>query len=844
MIVNSLKSARPIFHGAAVLASFSLLYGLFFSPALRAGLLLALHDGQIFYWPNFSSPLTLWTDLIFGGFPIAADPQAQSWYPITRLLALIPDSWNAFMISAYVLASTLAYGYVYALTRSPLAAAVSGLTFGMSGFMIGHLPHASILHTVVWLPLMIWSLHELRRGVSPGWVAAGAVGVALSALAGHPQLLVYCLVLTAAYALVLGLAGGVPRGRYFARVAAMFVLGLALAAIQLLPTFELSALASRWRTDFGMFSDVSLPPRQTIALLFPYAFGGDSRSPYRTEYFGAPNQSEFAGYVGLLPLVLAVAGLFAYRRRPVAWFWAVVAVLALWFAWGAATPLWRLIYHVPMYNKFRAPSRHLVEFALAMSVLSGLGVAAILRRSQSHGPTSGDALEAGPNRKAMQRVVFGAAGILGFGLIGLAIAIGHSGVGERLRGRGAEETLLAHPAVFVPVLLLLVSVAALILWSRHPWGRWRQGILLIVLLADLASFGFFNEWRYRLPNALEMAPTPQVTRYRERLAESGQRLLGERGGAAYREEFSLNLSRVWGVRSAGGYNQLILKRVSEFYPMNVYGAVDEPWAADANRSVDLMAVRYIVRPNREGTGRSDPQGAVRPNPQAAGGPKQEGTGRRNRDTADTTEIQRSPAHWLEVDRIGERAIIYENLRAMPQAWMVAQVVRAEPRAVLRAIHTSLLPDGRSYDPREVALAEPPFPGEREAFDAHATVRVTRRRPTELELQTHADRPGFMVLSDVYYPGWLARVDGRRTPLYQVNYVQRGIRVPSGTHEVRFEFRPRSFYAGMATSTASAVVLVLLLLHAVRAERRARREHSQNEGPIRQLMTIQQQGKAK
>jgi hypothetical protein len=171
-------------------ASFSVLYVLFFSPVLFSDRLLAPSDGLNHYLPNFSPNLSLWTDLLFGGFPIAADPQAQSWYPLVRLLVLFPGGWNVHVLSAFVLASSFTYGYVHALTHSRLAAVVGGLTFGMSGYMIAHLGHTGIIHGAAWLPLMIWSVHELRASQHALWIVSGAAAVGMLALSGHPQIVV------------------------------------------------------------------------------------------------------------------------------------------------------------------------------------------------------------------------------------------------------------------------------------------------------------------------------------------------------------------------------------------------------------------------------------------------------------------------------------------------------------------------------------------------------------------------------------------------------------------------------------------------------------------------------
>src|SRR5260370_21388952 len=81
--------------------------------------------------------------------------------------------------------------------------------------------------------------------------------------------------------------------------------------------------------------------------------------------------------------MLAALGVVVAKKRALAWFWLGVALLAFLLAMGDATPLARLIYHIPILNSFRARAGHFIELTMAASVLSGLAVAAILRQEVS-----------------------------------------------------------------------------------------------------------------------------------------------------------------------------------------------------------------------------------------------------------------------------------------------------------------------------------------------------------------------------------------------------------------------------------------------------------------------------
>jgi uncharacterized membrane protein YfhO len=144
-------------------------------------------------------------------------------------------------------------------------------------------------------------------------------------------------------------------------------------------------------------------------------------------------------------------------------------------------------------------------------------------------------------------------------------------------------------------------------------------------------------------------------------------------------------------------------------------------------------------------------------------------------------------------------------------WLVPEVVTAKEDDVFQAIHSSKLPDGRSYDPSQVALVEKPLNFKAEKPDTAATTKIINLVDTQLEIKTSSSSPAFLVLSDVYYPGWEAKIDGTPTQIFQTNYVWRGVQVPAGEHTIKFEFKPVSFHIGAGISAASLFLLGYLAL---------------------------------
>jgi hypothetical protein len=602
---ESRRGERPVrggaLHALCVVAAYALFAAAFFSPVLFTDHLLAPGDGMIYFLPNFYAHHWPWDNTLTGGFAAVGDSQLMTWYPPALVFRWV-GSWHAFIVSAYVLACSLAYGYAYALTRSRLAAAVAGAVYGMGGFLVAHAGHAALVHAAAWAPAVVWSLEMLRkrRGRARAfWFAAGALSVACSALAGHPQIFAYTLLLAAAYALARALQEGTTaRGRvaYLLTCALSVALGTGLAAVQLVPTAELARHTTRASLGFTDFVSYSLPLRQLPMLLFPYLFGGAPGTLYERAYFGAWGSEdggwgagELSAYAGLLPPMLAAVGFLRSKRRDLSWLWLAVAAVALLLVLGDKTPLAGLAYCLPVVNKFRVPARHFMEVSLAVATLAALGVKAA---------QSGDA-----GGRLITRVVIISAGLVLACLSAVVLSTDaiNGWAAEELKEAGGRVTFApwSNPATAVPLVVLLAGVAALLFWRAKTSSRVRGALLVCVVALDLASFTWFYEWHYGAPpRAYLEAPAPAAG-IRDELARTHGRLLPARGGEGRVAELPPNLSKLWGLPSASGYGPFTPARLARLLSMPAHGSTDA-WRDAANRGPDLLAARYLLLPRDAG----------------------------------------------------------------------------------------------------------------------------------------------------------------------------------------------------------------------------------------------------
>ena len=90
---------------------------------------------------------------------------------------------------------------------------------------------------------------------------------------------------------------------------------------------------------------------------------------------------------------------------------------------------------------------------------------------------------------------------------------------------------------------------------------------------------------------------------------------------------------------------------------------------------------------------------------------------------------------------------------------------------------------------------------------------------EIRLRVDAPSAGFVVLTDLFYPGWRAEVDGTRAEIHRANYLFRMVRVGKGPHEVRFVYSGSTFYKGLALSIFAVVILAAVAVLEEKARRK-------------------------
>jgi hypothetical protein len=165
--------------------------------------------------------------------------------------------------------------------------------------------------------------------------------------------------------------------------------------------------------------------------------------------------------------------------------------------------------------------------------------------------------------------------------------------------------------------------------------------------------------------------------------------------------------------------------------------------------------------------------------------------------------------------------VYLNTNAQPRARLVTDILLvASGEAAFGALHAPGFDPERSVVLDTTSAAEPPpragpLPAE------PPTLFYTAYAPESYAVVTHSAAPAYLVLSEVWYPGWRAWVDGVEAPIYRANFAFRAVTVPAGEHTVVMRFDPPAWRLGLALTALTLLALGVWALLAWRRKRLVR-----------------------
>ena len=755
------------------------------------------HDGVLQYYPAEhalaealrSGTLPFWTPHLQAGFPLLAQGQPGPLYPINVLafgLLPTPLAHTATLMFHQLLAFAFTIWWGRMLGIGSVGAVGMGLLFSLAPPLNGG--DVLLIDTVTWIPLLLGLAERCVRRATPRAAVAMIPVAAIQWLAGFPQIALYTALTTHIY-LGVRVCGEdwtwVKRGSLLAAWSCATVLGVLLAAPQLLPTYELSHYSIRaGGIPEGLAGEKSLFPATILTFVLP-----SLRRLFQRAGLG------MGVYLGILPGALAVATMCVRPRRP--WFYALLAVTAttLLLALGQYSPLFFILRRVPGFAFFRIPSRYLYITQLGLITFAGLGWDVFVAGASS-----------APGR-ALRRCLQGALAILVAVVLGrpllvwarpnlLSLAERYT-VGYVMANPFHSQSLsyfqakiaalysgfvaavsLRHPKVLLP---LVVAVGGTVSWSW--WGssdrrrrRWLAAFWACLAVLDVVAAA---DWCRDVTLVSVVSEDPPVVR----------RLKSEIGGSLCRfysftddglinfgpwslTVLQANYNLAFDLSSAGIYAPLAFDSYNQL--MDRLGTVDlgigfHPVGVDDLEHdrglLDLLNVCYV--------------------------------------------LSRQPLTGFTPVAQVEQVWVYRNEQAFPRAFTVGRTEVASASVAWVKLHRDRL--------RDTAVVEEPLRVELSAdAAARALISVTDYRHTAVAIDVTTADAVLLVLTDTDYPGWHAFVDGKPTRLYRTDALFRGVVVPRGTHRVEFRYQALVFWRGL--SIAAAALAALGWAYATRTQR--------------------------
>ncbi|MBL0163541.1 MAG: YfhO family protein [Xanthomonadales bacterium] len=688
-----------------------------------------MSDGQ---YGAYAANMSPWSNAWIGGWPAVADTAAFLWYPVRILFASLGAGFDAFVVSAYLIAASGAYFYLRVAGIQSTGALIGGAGFALSGFMIAHQGHTSMIHVAAWIPWMFAGVEGVLSSGRRRWAFVAAASVAMACLAGHAQIFFYGCFFVALYMLF-----RFPEMLRKKRLRHWVVAGTALASgimivlPQLLLTWGYLAETPRSEMDYLGFVSYSLPLRQLPTVLFPFLFGGDG-GPFGTAYFGEWNFTEMCAYMPFALLVLAIPAVLV-RGSSISFYWAFVAGCGIMLALGGTIPiLAEVTYRLPGFNLFRVPARHSMEFCLAVSILAGIGFDRVAQATERM-------------RWLVCALAVAATILVIIMLLPAQVAVSIA----------AKEASITLPTSWIPTSTLLgiggvlTGLMALVLAVVVP--RFASLAIVSAMAFGCVAFAMFAEWRMRDRYESSLLPTPVEAEIGRLLAAESGRVISQNG--VFSSVLGPDRVRLQGISSANWYGPLIPKRAAEVLNVAPWGSVSPETFGSASSALDIYAVRFAV---------IDP-GIVA------------------KDNEDRARMGLNGSRWEEFASDGS-ATIYRNLRALPMVWLTNRWIESPPEATLSKLHNS-----SGFEPRQEALVEGLASGgsDRPAGNVKSIVWNTG---SILTAEVESSDDGFLVFSVNHMPGWKALVDDVAKPIYRTDYSLIGLPVEKGTHRVKIEYR--------------------------------------------------------
>lgn len=739
---------------------------LFFGKALLSGLNFGYADIHRYFYPirYFTACsikegiIPLWNPYLFAGIPNLAALQPAVFYPLSILTYLFPFFFGIklFIISHFTLAAIFTYLLMRSFNVSKTGALISTITYSFGGFLLSVVDMLTTLSAATWTPLILLCYTKTLTDKSNIYLILTGLFLGIQFLAGEPTQLYGSLII-----LMLYWGYSLPRwrgvGRWLFRGLTPWLICFGLILFQILPFLEMVFLSTRTSgLKFTHATSLSLGPHELLNLVLPY-FTGDfiEKSHF---WFGQSWLESI--YSGILPLLFVFIAIIYGRRNRIVLFFGGIIFIFILLSLGKLLPIYEILYkYLPGFSMLRYPVKFFSFVALGGSILAGFGYDYLITKKGRP--------------------------ILNLFLTFILIYAGSF----LLFNLNQEKAIYFLKKIYFPSAL----DSQIDTWANSLFANFIvicsitiSGILLIFLLfkekistkvfdfaivsiiiVDLFLFGvrinplISQEIYTYKSNALQFILQDRDC-YRIMLEPETERYFriirgGTLGEALINVQKSLvpNYGLYHKIFDAQGYESLRLNDYTQLLKI----IEKEGWP----NLLDLLNIKYIIS---------------------------------------KFELKMNQLKLIYED---EAIKIYWNTTCLPRVFFISKTRVIKDRDRILAVMKS-----SSFDPTKEVILEEEIPNGKSEI-RNPKSEIIDYQPNKVIIKAYSSNDCILYLSDTYYPGWRAFIDGKPTKIYRANYTFRAISFPAGSHRVEFVYLPFCFLVGIVGSAITVFILIGLIL---------------------------------
>ncbi|MDI6782230.1 MAG: YfhO family protein [bacterium] len=720
-----------------------------------------------------SGILPLWNPYLFSGYPCFAALQLGIFYPVSILVYILPFhlGFNLYIVSHFLLSGIFMYLLMREWKTGFTGSIISALSYALGGYMLSVVDMLTTLSAAAWTPLIFLfytkalaarkdameQKHKRHRGMTQGFRYTILTGITLGIafLGGEPSVWYMVSMALGLYA-IYSLPGHEGAVRTFIL---SFLISIAFFLPQMLPLLELIFYSTRSNgMELSQVISFSLKPCEVFNLICPFFTGNYVDKNHF--WFGQSWLESI--YLGILPFLLAMFAIFTGTKR----FWSLLLLLFLLIATGS---IYQFLYqYLPGFNLIRYPVKFFSIAAFALSILAGFGYESMNKHRKWFGRLI---------------VVF----MLGYLAVYLSCWLFSPKFIPWIAANWHTTTTIDRLTIWynatlshagIVLIVLFISTIAMFLYWKGMIQSWVFSLAIIAMvifdlfLANEKINPVFDSRLYSHTSsaaAFLKQDTTCFRMYMEPETEKYYRII--RGKSldealkSVQDTLVPNATLFYNLFAAWGYESININDYSRVIDM-----INHPpkrQSAGLYHLLDMLNIKYILS---------------------------------------CFQVQNPGFKHIYND---EKINIYANPDYLPRAFMVPECMVIKDRA-------RILEKLMDIDPGQVVVLEAGEPlavssqqlaGVTKVAEVAEKVRIVQYQPNTVLIQADTARGGFLFLSDTYYPGWSARVDGVKTRIYRANYAFRAIYLKPGSHRVEFRYMPDSLLIGCWASLIAILLCI-------------------------------------